>query len=140
MGPHTSWVGGWRGATETLRNVAEIAIGVVFLIGAVFNTVYTLSHTDEFYGSFAESAWFGPARWFVNHVVLPNGTAFTIFVILFQATVAILIFTRGDLATVALFAGAGFALLAAFASNIGGTIGNLSLAAIQFFLAFARIR
>jgi hypothetical protein len=75
---------------ETLRNVAELAIGVIFSIGAVFNSVYTLSHSDQFYGSFAEGAWFGPARWFVDHVVLPNATVFTILVIVFQVTVAVL--------------------------------------------------
>lgn len=112
---------------------------MIFSIGAVFNTVYTLSHTDQFYGSFSEGAWFGPARWFVNRVVLPNATVFTIFVIVFQMTVAVLLFTRGDLATVALFAGAGFALLAALASNVGGTVGNLVLAALQLTLALARI-
>ncbi len=112
---------------------------MIFSIGAVFNTVYTLSHSDEFYGSFAEGAWFGPARWFVDRVVLPNATAVTVLVVVFQVTVAVLIFTRGDLATVALFAGAGFALLVALASNFGGTIGNLILAAIQLLLAFARI-
>ena len=112
---------------------------MIFSIGAVFNTVYTLSHTDEFYGSFADGAWFGPARWFVNHVVLPNATWFTLLVILFQVAVAVLIFTRGDLATIALFAGATFALLAALASNPGGTIGNMALAAIQLFLALARV-
>ena len=112
---------------------------MIFAIGAVFHTVYTLSHTDEFYGSFADGAWFGPARRFVNQVVIPNATFFTILVIVFQVTVAALIFTRGDLATVALFAGAGFALLAAMASNTGGTIGNMALAGIQWVLAVARI-
>lgn len=112
---------------------------MIFSIGAVFNTVYTLSHPDEFYGGFADGAWFGRGRWFVNNVVLPNGTIFTILVIAFQVTVAVLIFTRGNLATAALFAGAGFAFLAALASSPGGTVGNLVLAAIQSILAFARI-
>jgi hypothetical protein len=123
---------------ETLRNFAEIALGVVFGIGAVFNTVYTLSHTDEFYGSFAEGAWLAPGRWFVNQVVLPNATVFTIAVILFQVAVAATILTRGDLVTSALVAGAAFAMLAAFASSPGGTIGNLALAAIQIVLALSR--
>lgn len=111
---------------------------MIFAVGAVFNTVYTLSHSQEFYGSFADGAWFGPARWFVDRVVLPNATVFTTLVIVFQVVVAVSIFTRGDLATMALFAGAGFALLAAMASNIGGTIGNLVLGAIQLVLGLTR--
>lgn len=70
--------------------------------------------------------------------MLPNTIVFTILVIAFQITIAIMIFTRGDIVTVALLAGAGFALLAALASNPGGTIGNLVLAAIHLLLAFAR--
>lgn len=112
---------------------------MIFSAGAVFNTVYTLSHSDEFYASFAGGAWFAPARWFVNNVVLPNAAAFTILVIGFQGTVAVVIFTRGDLTTAALFAGAGFAFLAGLASNPGGTIGNFALAAIQLILALARV-
>lgn len=122
-----------------MRDVAEIAIGVIFTIGAGFNAVYTFAHTDEFYGSFADGAWLTPGRWFVTHVVLPNGKAFTLLVIVFQMSVAVLVFTRGDLVSIALFAGTGFALLAALASSPGGTIGNLALAAIQLVLALARV-
>lgn len=66
----------------------------MFSIRAVFNTVHTLSHTDEFYGSFADGAWFGPASWFVNDVVIPNAVVFTILVVAFQVSVAAFIFTR----------------------------------------------
>jgi len=121
-----------------LRTFGEIAIGVLFAIGAVFNTVYTLRNSDEFYGGFAEGAWLKPARWFVDDVVIPNATVFTVLLILFQIAVAVLILTRGDLVTAALVAGATFAVLAALASNLGGTVGNLSLAAIQIALALAR--
>jgi hypothetical protein len=121
-----------------LRTVAEIAIGVLFAAGAVFNTVYTRSHSDEFYGSFADGAWLSPARSFINNVVLPNATVFTAVLIVFQVLVAIAILSRGDLVTAALYAGAAFAAVAALASNPGGTAGNLALAAIQLALALSR--
>lgn len=123
---------------DTLRSVAEIAIGVIYVAGAVFNATYTLSHTDEFYGSFARGAWFGPGRWLVNRVVLPKATVFTTVLIVFEAAVAVVIFTRGDLVTAALVAGAVFSVSAAVASSPGGTVGNLVLAAIQIVLALAR--
>ena len=121
-----------------LRTVAELAVGVLYGIGAVFNTVYTLSHYEDLYGSFADGAWLSPARRLINEVVLPNATVFTVLLILFQAAVAALILTRGDLVAAALVAGATFSLLAALASNLGGTLGNMALAAIQVALVVSR--
>ena len=120
-----------------LRTIAEIGIGVLFGVGAVFHAAYTLRHTDEFYGSFADGAWLSPARWVMSHLVLPNATAVTALLILFQGTVAVLILTRGEFAA-ALWAGAAFAGLAALASSPGGTAGNLALAVTQVILAVFR--
>jgi len=121
-----------------LRSIAEVVIGVLFGAGAIFNATYTLGHSDEFYGSFADGAWLPPARWFVREVIIPNATVFTVFLVVFLAAVAVAILTRGDLVRAALFVGAAFAALAAFASNPAGTAGNLALAAIQAALALAR--
>lgn len=121
-----------------LRTVAEIGVGLLYGVGAVFNTVYTLRHGDEFYGSFAEGAWLSPARRFVDRVVLPHDTVFTVLLVLFQAVLAVLILTRGDVVTGALVAGAVFSVLAALASSPGGTVGTLVLAAIQIILAASR--
>ena len=121
-----------------MRNVVEIALGLLFGVGAAFNTVYTLSHGDEFYGSFAEGAWLAPARGAIEKVVLPNATLVTILVILVQLAVAVMILTRGDLVVTGLVMGAGFAFVAALASSPGGTVGNLALAAIQLVVALGR--
>lgn len=122
---------------DWLRSPAEIAIGVIFGVGAVFNALYTLSHTDDFYGSFARGAWFGPGRRIVERVVLPNGRAFTVALITFQVIVAATILTRGDFVTVGLLAGAAFSVLAALVSSPGGALGNLVLAVLQGALALA---
>jgi hypothetical protein len=121
-----------------LRSVVEIAVGVVYAAGAVFNTVYTLRHHAEFYGDFADGAWLRPAQWFIRNVVIPNGRLFTVLLIVFQAAVAIAILTRGDLVTAALLAGGAFSLVVAFFSNPAGIAANLVLAVIQLSLAFAR--
>ena len=121
-----------------VRTAGEIGVGVLYAVGAIFNTAYTLRNGDEFYGSFAEGAWFRPARWFVNEVVLPNATIFTVLLIVFQVAVAVLILSRGDLVAAALVGGATFSVLAALASSPGGTVGNLVLAVIQIALALAR--
>lgn len=120
------------------RTPAEISVGVIYGVGAVFNSVYTLSHGDEFYGSFADGAWLGPARWLVDNVVLSNTTVFTAALIVFQIAVAVTILTRSELVVAALIAGAAFSVLAALASSPGGTVGNLLLAALQAALAFSR--
>lgn len=122
---------------SAVRTVAEIGLGVLFGIGAVFNAGSTLRHGDEFYGSFVDGAWFGPGRWIVDRVVRPNAVVFTVLLIAFQVAVATLILSRGELVTAALLAGGVFSTLAALASSPGGTASNLVLAAILFVLVAA---
>lgn len=121
-----------------LRSVAEIAVGVVFAAGAVFNSVYTLRHSAEFYADFADGAWLSPAERFIRRLVIPHGALFTVLLIVFQTGVAIAILTRGELVVAALLVGGAFALVVALFSSPGGTAGNLVLAVIQFTLALTR--
>jgi hypothetical protein len=121
----------------TTRFIFEILLGVLYLSGAVFNTVYTLRHTRRFYGAFLAGAWFEPARWFLRSLILPNAKALTVALILFEVTLAAVILSRGDLVGPALLAGAVFCVIAAVVSSPGGTVGNLALAAIQTALALA---
>jgi hypothetical protein len=123
---------------STLRTVTEIGIGLLYAVGAAFHVVYTMSHREEFFGSFADGSWFSPARWLINNAVIPNTILITIVLILFQGAIAVMILTRGDLVVPALIAGAVFSAIAALASSPGGTIGNLALAAIQVALATYR--
>lgn len=121
-----------------MRTAAELVIGAIYAIGAVFNTVYTLGHGREFYGDFASGAWLSPAGSLIRDRIVPNSTTFTIGLIVFQLAVAVAILTRTVLAGPALLIGGAFALVVAFFSSPGGTIGNLALAGIQFALAAAR--
>lgn len=123
---------------STLRNIIEIGFGVVYLIGAIFNSVYTVNHGEEFFGSFAEGAWFVPSRLLVRNIVLPYSKLFTILLIVFQLIVAISILSRGIIVKPGLIAGAVFSLAAVMVSNMPGAIANLILAALQLFLAFSR--
>ncbi len=123
---------------RTLRPIAEIGVGLLYAAGAVFNAVYTFRHTERFFGSFADGAWLGPARSFIRTVVIPNGKLFTVLLILFQVSVAVAILSRGGAVRPALLAGGTFALVVAFFSSPGGTVGNLLLAAIQFALGLSR--
>jgi len=121
-----------------LRNIVEIGFGLLFLVGAIFNVSYTLRHGEEFYGSFATSAWFGPSQKLVRSVVIPHARLFTALLIALQASIALMILSRGNLVQVGLITGAAFCLAVVPVSNIPGAIANFALAAIQAFLAFAR--
>lgn len=121
-----------------LRNIIEIGFGALYLIGAIFNSLYTFRHWDEFYGSFAEKAILAPARGLVQKVVIPHAKVFTILLIIFQVMVAICILSRGVLVVPGLMAGAIFCLGVVFVSNPGGTIVSLVMAILQFYLGYSR--
>lgn len=125
-------------ANSLIRNILEIGIGLLFLIGAIFNSLYTMRHGDEFYGSFADNALFAPARALVRKLVIPRDRLFTILLIIFQLIVAFCILSRGELVKPGLIAGAMFCFAAAFVSNTGGAIANLALASGQLYLALTR--
>ena len=123
---------------SNLKNIVEIGVGLLFLVGAIFNVSYTLRHGEEFYGSFAASAWFRPSRKLVRSVVIPRSKLFTILLVALQVSIAVTILSRGNLVQYGLIAGAVFSLAAVLVSNVPGAIANLALAALQVFLAFTR--
>ena len=120
------------------RNIIEVGFGLLFLVGAIFNATYTLRHGEEFYGSFAASAWFRPARKLVRRVVIPHAKLFTVLLIVLQASIAFMILSRGSLVEAGLMAGAAFSLAAVPVSNVPGAIANFALAAILALFVFTR--
>jgi len=124
--------------STTLRNFLEIGFGLLYLVGAVFNTVYTYRHGKEFFGSFAENAWFRPGKWFITKFVLPTPRIFTVTLILFQLLVGIAILSRGQFVSAGLLAGVVFSLYAVFFSDVRSAVVNIGLSVIQFYLASLR--
>ena len=88
-----------------VRTAAELVIGVLYAIGAIHQGLFTLRHSQEFYGDMAERAWLRPAEVFIEKVLVPNSVAVTGLVVAFQAAVAIAILTRGPWVAPALVAG-----------------------------------
>ena len=123
--------------SEILRTIVEIGLGLFFLVGAIFNIAYTLRHGEEFYGSFAENAWFPLSSILMRRLVIPRATLFTILIVGLQIGVATLILSRGDFVQIGLIVGCLFSLAAAFVSSTGGAIGNLALAVMMALLAFS---
>ena len=124
--------------TTLIHNILEIAIGIGYLIGALFGLLYIFRYGDEFFGSFAASAWLHPLRDVIRKFVVPNYQRLTLLLVLFQFAVSIAVLNRGSLVAPGLLAGALFALLAAFVSNPVGAVANLALATLQAYLAFTR--
>ena len=120
---------------EIVKTVLEIAFGVLFLIGAIFNTFYTLRHGDVFYGGFADNAMIPIVRKFFRNIVIPHSKFFTIPFIAFELFVAFAILSRGSLVQVGLIAGSAFAFVAVFLSSVGGAIANLIMAIVLLLLA-----
>ena len=121
-----------------IRTILEIGVGLLFLVGAIFNATYTLHNSTTFFGSFADSAWSPAAAVLIRRSVMPRARLFTLLVVAFQAIVALLVLTRSPLVVVGLYAGAVFALTAAFVSSVGGAVMNLLMAAVQVVLAVTR--
>ena len=125
-------------ANSLIRNLLEIGFGLLYLIGAIFNSLYTLRHGDEFYGSFADKALLEISRRVIRKVVIPYGKLFTVMLIAFQLLVALSILSRGDFVKPGLVAGAIFSLAVVFVSNTSGAIASFILAIIQMYLAFTQ--
>ena len=121
-----------------IRNLIEIGFGVLYLIGAIFNSFYTLRHGDEFYGSFADKAILAPSKQLIRRVVIPHAREFTILLIVFQLTVDFCILIRGALVGPGLVAGAIFSFGVVFVSNTPGAIANLVMSVVQLYLALTR--
>ena len=120
------------------RNLIEIGFGILYLIGAIFNSLYSLRHGDEFYGSFANKAILAPSKQLIRKVVIPHARLFTILLIVFQLTVAFCILSRGALVGPGLIAGAIFTFAVVFVSNASGAIANLAMSVVQMYLALTR--
>ncbi len=124
--------------TNLFQNLIEIGFGVLYLIGAIFNSLYTLRHGDEFYGSFADKAILAPAKRLIQKVVIPHARLFTILLIIFELVVAFCILSRGALVRPGLIAGAIFSFAVVFVSNASGVIAGLVMFVVQAYLALIR--
>ena len=121
----------------TIRTVTEIVIGVLYAMGATHQALWTLRHSQEFYTNMANRAWLPPAQVFVGKLLVPNSVTITVLLIVFQATVAIAILTRGPWVGPALVAGGVFSIVGALTGSPAETVGYGVLAGIQFWLAAA---
>lgn len=120
------------------RNITELVIGALYATGAVFQAFDTLRKSEEFYRVMAEQAWLRPAELFVERALVPNSFAVTLLVVIFQASLAIAIFSRGAAVRPALVTGGVFSIVGALTGGPAETVGYAVLAIIHFRLASKR--
>jgi hypothetical protein len=121
--------------SESIRNLIEIGFGLAYLFGGIANFLYLRRHG---FGRIADRAWLPPSRRFIQSVVIPHSTFFTVLLFIFQELVAIAILSRGPFVVYGLVAGAIFSLWAVLVGNPVESITYFLLAAAQFFLAYTR--
>lgn len=121
------------------RDIAELVIGALYATGAVFQAFDTLRKSEEFYRVMAEQSWLRPAELFIESALVPNSFAVTVLVVIFQASLAIAIFSRGAAVRPALVAGGIFSIVGALTGGPAETVGYAILALIHFRLASQRV-
>jgi ABC-type thiamin/hydroxymethylpyrimidine transport system permease subunit len=121
--------------SASVRSILEIGFGIIYLLGAGFNFIYTRRHGEKFYTAFANGTWFAPASWFIQNFVIRRPGIFTHTLILFQLFVGIALLSQGQYVGLGLLAGTAFCMYAVFVSNVPGAIANLAMAVLQFYLA-----
>ena len=124
--------------SDLIQNIIEIGFGCLYLIGAIFNALYTWRHGEAFYGSFADKAMLGFSEQLIRRVIIPRARFFTGLLIVFQLLVAVSILSRGQFVATGLLAGAVFAFGVVFVSNVPGAIANLIMGVVQLLLALMR--
>ena len=124
---------------DALALVGRIGFAALYLIGAVFNLTYGRSQPEVFYGSFAETAWFGLYRRLIRVVIVPNGARFAILLAGFELALSGLIASGGTAMSVGLGAGIAFSLSIVPASGRAGAIAGLGLALVQGVLLWIQV-
>ncbi|MEE8376153.1 MAG: hypothetical protein V3S26_07540 [Acidimicrobiia bacterium] len=119
------------------RTVVEVVIGVFYALGAGYQSLWVLRHSEEFYRDMADGSWLPPAQAFIEKVLVPNSVAVTALVAVFEAGAAIALLTRGAAVVPALIAGGIFTIVGALTSRPGESVFFVALAALHFWLAAA---
>ena len=119
--------------------IARIAFGLLYLSGAVTNTILVILNGPASYNSFADAALLSFYREAWASVAVPNMTLFVSIFILYELTTGLLFLIRRRFMTIALVAGTIFCLgTVPFSLQVLST--NLPLGLIQAFLLWRELR
>ena len=121
-----------------IHKKTEIAIGILYALGAGFQGFGTLQNSAAYFREMADNAWLPPAASFIETFLVPNSVAITVLVVCFEGLAAIAILSRRRAVLPALIAGGIFSIVGALTGDPAETIGYAALAALHFKLAAGR--
>jgi hypothetical protein len=118
---------------SALAQTARLLSGLYFLAMALgVNALYLLRHPEQ-YDGIADLALLPPIEWLTRAVVRPLATPFTLLLIAFELTVALLILGKGRAVPLGLAAAIIFQLAVILAVGAYGLV-NLPVIAVQALL------
>ena len=119
-------------------NVARIIFGIIYLLGAGFNTFLVVTEGWQSYIGFAEATFFPFYREAWMTVAAPNITLIVVLLIAFEICLGLLFIIRRKYLKIALILGILFCL-ASMPTMIEAIYTNLPLALIQAFLLWKEL-
>jgi hypothetical protein len=120
-------------------NIARIIFGVLYLAGAVFNTIWPILNGVESYHDFFDATWipFYLEAW--EAIVIPNMLLFIILTVIFEVALGVLFIINRKYLKIALILGIIFCL-GVMPVMVEAIYTNLPLAIIQAFLLWKETR
>ena len=120
-------------------NIARIAFGVIYLLGAIANIALVTINGSQSYIGFADATFFPWYREAWMAVAAPNITLIVILLIAFEVGLGLLFILKRKYLKIALMLGILFCL-ASMPTMVEAIYTNLPLALIQAFLLWRELR
>lgn len=122
---------------RTPARIATSALGVGYIGCATVNALVTLrtDPSDVYWpGGLGDTTWLAPYRWVEEHLIAPNGTAFTLALVTFQVLLGAHLLMAGRRAEEGLLVATAFVLVLVPALAFPYWIVNVALAGLQVYL------
>ena len=120
-------------------NVARIIFGVIYLLGAGFNTFLVVTEGSQIYVGFADETFLPFYREAWMTIAAPNITLIVIILIVFEICLGLLFIINRKYLKIALILGIIFCL-ASMPTMVQAIYTNLPLALIQAFMLWKEFR
>ncbi len=120
-------------------NVARIIFGIIYLLGAGFNTFLVVTEGWQIFVGFADETFFPFYREAWMAIAAPNITLIIVLLIAFEISLGLLFIIKRKYMKIALILGILFCL-ASMPTMVQAIYTNLPLALIQAFLLWKELR
>ena len=120
-------------------NLARIIFGIIYLLGAGFNTFLVVTEGWQIFVGFADETFFPFYREAWMAVAAPNITLIVVLLIAFEISLGLLFIIRREYLKIALILGILFCL-ASMPTMIQAIYTNIPLALIQVYLLWRELR